>query len=373
MEDFSEPAGVDDGGTGHSDPGLSTSYAFASSDIVNNFEKPRPSTKTGSTKPTSSNGDERSDGGRRSSRPSRPSMTNDTSSNDGNDDYGQSQKSRFRFKSKSKRRRDDDERSRHRHHHHRTKRRRESPPAEHSETERLDPDTAFRESLFDAMADDEGAAFWEGVYGQPVPQVPKVKEGPAGKLEAMTDEEYVAHVRAEMYKKTHQHLLEEKERRDAAKKERERLAEEARREDAESERFRRKVEESLRRGRERKLKVQKGTEWTQRWKDYEMAFEDLRVPSKAAAWKVPWPVFKGIKEDLKREEIEEFFLNAPTSGQPEEADLAKILKSERVRWHPDKIQQKLGGHGVDENKMKGVTAVFQIIDRMWTEMRDGKG
>ena len=31
-----------------------------------------------------------------------------------------------------------------------------------------DPEAAFRESLFDAMADDEGAAFWEGVYGQPI-------------------------------------------------------------------------------------------------------------------------------------------------------------------------------------------------------------
>jgi hypothetical protein len=368
METSTESAMESDQNTGPQLHQPSRSSAFTPGDIINEFKNSTSGNKNENERPSYRNGESRSDAAQRSSQRADHSATN---SNDSKDEYDQSHKSRFRFKSKSKG--DKDEYfHRHRHHRHRTKRRRVSPSLADFEPEPIDSDTAFRESLFDAMADDEGAAFWEGVYGQPIPQVPHVKEGPAGKLETMTDDEYVAYVRAEMYKKTHQHLLEEKERREAAKKERERLEKEARREDAESEHFRRKVEESLRRGRERKMKIQKGTEWAQRWKDYETSFEDLRIPSKTATWRVPWPVFKGVKEDLNKEEIESFFLNAPTSGKPEEADLPKILKAERVRWHPDKIQQKLGGHAVDENKMKGVTAVFQIIDRMWTEMRDGK-
>jgi hypothetical protein len=44
------------------------------------------------------------------------------------------------------------------------------------------------------------------------------------------------------------------------------------------------------------------------------------------------------------------------------------LKEERVRWHPDKIQQRLGGR-VDEAVMRDVTAVFQIVDKLWTDTR----
>lgn len=72
---------------------------------------------------------------------------------------------------------------------------------------------------------------------------------------------------------------------------------------------------------------------------------------------------------MGKDEVEAFFLNAPTAGKPDQADLVKTLKLERVRWHPDKIQQKLGAHGIDEGRMQGVTQVFQIVDRMWNEMK----
>jgi hypothetical protein len=236
----------------------------------------------------------------------------------------------------------------------------------------LDPDAAFRESLFDAMADDEGAEFWEGVYGQPVPRIAPVKEGPTGELEAMTEDEYAAHVRAEMYKKTHQYLFEEKARREKAKKEKERLAEKARREEAASEQFRRVVDESLKRGRERKERAQRATQWAARWNAYEEAWDELGDRSKSGAARIPWPVWRGTKEDISKEEIEAFFLNGPTSGKPDQTDLLRTLKVERVRWHPDKVQQKLGGQGVDELKMQSITAVFQIIDRLWCELRDNR-
>lgn len=300
---------------------------------------------------------------------------------EGADEYARSQGSRFRFKSakrKPERERGHD-RERHRHHHHRSKRHKsEAPddPALYDDThlpntqseQFLDPDALFRESLFDAMADDEGAQFWEGVYGQPIPKIDPVKENPqTGKLEAMTEEEYAAHIRAEMYKKTHQHLLEEKERKDRMKRESARMAEEARRQERESEAFRRQVEESLKRGRERKDKAERAQGWSKKWADYQALWDAFKTDTTGDP-KIPWPVWSGKQDDLGKEEIEEFFLNGPTAGNPDQVALMKVLKTERVRWHPDKIQQKLGGHGgVEEAKMQGVTSVFQIIDRMWNE------
>ncbi|TVY33923.1 hypothetical protein LSUB1_G007711 [Lachnellula subtilissima] len=266
-----------------------------------------------------------------------------------NDEYRASHKSKFRFKSKRKsshdeesrgssRHRDEERHHRHHKHHHRSKRRKPSPakddPSLYDDThlpntssaQFADPDVAFRESLFDAMADDEGASFWEGVYGQPIHTYPDVKEGPTGELEQMTDEEYTAYVRGKMYEKTHQHLVEEKRRRDEAKKEREKAAKEGRREEREAQRFRSKVEE----------------------------------------------MESGKRKDVCFKEIERFFLYAPSSGEPTEMQLGKVLKTERVRWHPDKIQQKLGGQDVAEDVLQAVTEVFQLIDRMWSEIRDQK-
>jgi hypothetical protein len=306
----------------------------------------------------------------------------DVKSSKDEDEYTRSHRSRFKFK--SKKRSPDDRRSspegsdrrkhRHEHRHHHSKRRKRSPVGDSphlyddtylpntSSTQYMDPDTAFRESLLDAMADDEGAQFWEGVYGQPIHTYSDVKQGPQGELEKMTDEEYAAYVRAKMYEKTHQHLLEEKARRDAAKKEQERLAKEGRREEREAQRFRDKVEESLKRGEERKKK----RVWEERWATYMQRWEELGKPPH----RIPWPTESGSRKDITRAEVEKFFLLAPSSGSPNETELFKILKSERVRWHPDKIQQKLGGQGVDESTIRAVTEVFQIIDAMWNEGRN---
>ncbi|KAI2835100.1 hypothetical protein CBS11350_10290 [Aspergillus niger] len=114
--------------------------------------------------------------------------------------------SKFRFK--------DPSRKRHRHHSndrprdrhrtpspkrkkHRAPHRRKHttpPPDADPSTTRFSPTTAFRESLFDALGDDEGAAYWESVYGQPIHtySVPEVPKGPNGELEMMDEEEYAA-------------------------------------------------------------------------------------------------------------------------------------------------------------------------------------
>ncbi|KAL9131391.1 MAG: hypothetical protein Q9217_000659 [Psora testacea] len=156
----------------------------------------------------------------------------------------------------------------------------------------MSPDTAFRESLFDALADDEGAAFWEGVYGQPIhtysPSRPNNDhskddaENPG--LERMTDDEYVAYVRAKMWEKSHGYV-------------------------------------------------------------------------------------SGKREDVTKEEVERFYMHAPQAVWDGEVDLGNVLKKERVKWHPDKMQQRAGTDRLDEETVKLVTAVFQVVDRLWGEVK----
>jgi len=117
----------------------------------------------------------------------------------------------------------------------------------------LDSEAAFRESLFDAMADDEGADYWSSIYGQPIHTYPNTYLSPeTGRLEKMTDEEYTEFVRTKMWEKTHQHVLEERARREAAAKALKEEREQARRNGDKMERdrdvFAKRMEESLKRG-----------------------------------------------------------------------------------------------------------------------------
>ncbi|KAI9768025.1 MAG: hypothetical protein M1840_005337 [Geoglossum simile] len=325
------------------------------------------------------------------------------------DGYSSSRRSKFRFKSKPRSKSADGSSTSHRKRHrrspkredggancyYRSKRRRESRdgqtvddptlyddtylPNSHS-SQYLSPDDAFRESLFDAMADDEGAAYWEGVYGQPLHVYSKDKPGRGGELEQMTDEEYAAHVRAKMYEKTHQYIIEERARREEVKKREQRMKEEGRKMQQESEAFERRIVESLRRGEERKRKKRQ----KERWEEYLRAWQELRSvgpdsevgqakQSKGARHRIPWPVETGHFSDITREAVEKFFLNGSSTCETEETlDLLAMLKTERVRWHPDKMQQRLGIEQLDRETMAAVTAVFQVVDWMWSELRDKK-
>ncbi|KAI0542213.1 hypothetical protein GGR58DRAFT_453150 [Xylaria digitata] len=248
-------------------------------------------------------------------------------------------------------------RHRHRHHHHRHKRRRtrsrsHTPPNPHDPPP-LDAEAAFRESLFDAMADDEGAAYWEGVYGQPIHVYSQERAGPEGELERMGDDEYAAYVRQKMWEKTHQGLLEERARREERRKQKERNAEEAAR-------LTKEMESSLRRGEERRAK--KG--WKERWHTYSKTWEAWDGTPEGVAW----PVRSGRREDIEASTVREFYVMGIDPVEVGETEFLVRLKDERVRWHPDKIQQRLGGR-VDEAVMRDVTAVFQIVDKLWTDTR----
>ncbi|KAF9874047.1 hypothetical protein CkaCkLH20_08419 [Colletotrichum karsti] len=289
---------------------------------------------------------------------------------DDNDDTLRPRSSRIRLKSKHKsrshRHRDrdrdreddgggvEDSRSHRRHHHRRHRRRSRSPtPPNPHEPQALDPDAAFRESLFDAMADDEGAAYWQGVYGQPIHVYSNERPGPQGELERMTDDEYASHVRQKMWEKTHQGLLEEKARRDEARK---RKSEEEKR----NRKLQEDMERSLRRGEERRQKKR----WTTLWEEYTQAWSGWTGDVDG----IPWPVESGHRTDVGEKEVRRFIVNGLAVEEIGEKEFAAKLREERVRWHPDKMQQKLGGQ-VDGAVMKDITAIFQIIDKLWADTR----
>ncbi|KAF1968430.1 hypothetical protein BU23DRAFT_480127 [Bimuria novae-zelandiae CBS 107.79] len=275
------------------------------------------------------------------------------------DVYGKAKASRFQFKDKS---------------HQRSKRARHGNDDDEdldreerrSKRYRFDTDAMFRESIFDAMADDEGADYWEGVYGQPIHIYPNTKPGPDGKLERMTDEEYADFVRMKMWEKSHQHILEERAARERARQKRKeqnrRFKEDTAKEEEEREKTRRQMEESLHRGAGRRRAKEAEASWAKylaKW-DHLKRLQDPGPEDPREV--IPWPVASGRASHVEPKTIEQFLRSSPSWRQ----DALALLKVERVRWHPDKMQQRFGQH-IDTETMKLVTAVFQVVDRLWNE------
>ncbi|KAL2047197.1 hypothetical protein N7G274_001216 [Stereocaulon virgatum] len=241
--------------------------------------------------------------------------------------------------------------------------------AQYAQPDSLDPDTAFRESLFDALADDEGAAFWEGVYGQPIHNYSPYtatkdsfedNDPENSNLERMTDEEYVSYVRSKMWEKSHQYIFEERRKREEQRKEKKVKEEEGKR-------WRVGVEEALRRAEERR----KRERWRGVWEAYLAKWATTFSTTIRGSMKerISWPVESGNWKDVGKEEVERFFKHAAAAKNAREVDLVDVLKKERVRWHPDKMQQRAGSEGIDEGTMKVVTACFQVVDRLWSERK----
>jgi hypothetical protein len=235
----------------------------------------------------------------------------------------------------------------------------------------MDRETAFRESLFDAMADEEGADYWASVYGQPIHNYPNTyvsKE--TGKLESMNEDEYAEYVRTKMWEKSHQHIVEERARREAAakkaKEEREAARKSGSRMEADQDAFRRRMEESLRKGEERR--AEKG--WKDAWRRYLDKWEEVmkqrsQLEEAADLDKIiPWPTVSGNAKDIDASHITAFFEHMPKELR--EKGLKDVLKKERIRWHPDKMQQRLG-RGLREQTLQTVTATFQLIDNLWSK------
>ncbi|QLQ78546.1 hypothetical protein HG537_0A07930 [Torulaspora globosa] len=64
--------------------------------------------------------------------------------------------------------------------------------------------------------------------------------------------------------------------------------------------------------------------------------------------------------DLTTDRVEEFYLRSCSQLG---FDLPSILKTERLKWHPDRLVGKLTTE--DAETMKKVTRLFQIINELW--------
>ena len=123
----------------------------------------------------------------------------------------------------------------------------------------------------------------------------------------------------------------------------------------------------MRRGEERK----RAKEAVKGWEVYEAKWAELNgtvnppalEPEKVAEL-IPWPVLSGKAKDVDEAAIERFLRAAPAWS----ADASALLKAERVRWHPDKMQRRFG-QKIDEEAIRGVTAVFQVVDQLWNARR----
>ncbi|KAL8705989.1 MAG: hypothetical protein Q9201_000933 [Fulgogasparrea decipioides] len=253
-------------------------------------------------------------------------------------------------------------------HHHRSRQHR-SPSL--SSDQHLDSETAFRESLFDALADDEGAAFWESVYGQPIhtysPYIlssAKTNNDPEqAELQRMTDDEYATYVRARMWEKSHGFIIEERRRREVERVRRKH------REKHERD-WERSVEEALKRGEERREKSRWKDAWGRYLRGWDVLSQIGNREDTEMKERIPWPVETVRYKDVAAEQVEKFFKHAPQPRKPgDEVNLGATLKVERLRWHPDKFLQRAGGQGLDKETIAKVTTVFQVIDRMWSGMR----
>lgn len=256
---------------------------------------------------------------------------------------------------------------------------------------------AFRESLFDALADDEGAAYWESVYSQPIhvysrPTV-KNEHGESGQ---MNDDEYVDYVKTKMWERKHPEIVLERERSERKR----RRAEEER--TKEREEFVRRKEQAAwektqrRRYRDRddkdggqdhqydfageancapKTSERQTQEYVSAWSRYVTAWDQLKNellaqhngnvqanPSNPAK-RIPWPVI--ADKPVIKSNIEDFMRRVPADDQ---RTRLQLLKAERVRWHPDKVQQRFAGQ-IDGGTMKVVTGVFQVVDGLVEEER----
>ncbi|KAI9659332.1 MAG: hypothetical protein M1821_001590 [Bathelium mastoideum] len=274
------------------------------------------------------------------------------------------------------------------HHHHRSNRSQPDDSASHMprEPSPVEPLTAFREALFDALADDEGAEYWSHVYGQPLDAWPRadVERQYGG---AVGDDDYAKYVREQMWERSHGHIIEERERRARQAqmaREAEKLRERKDRKRWEEEKEWRRAMEKRVRKREEK---EEGRRWEEAWERYGRSWEDVLLKRKEeqgsdgnsdsgksveqkkcdTRGRIPWPVESGKAKHVSKDAVELFFRNALSSSDFTTKSVS--LRAERVRWHPDKIRHHFGGQTIDDETMKLVNSVFLVVDALYNDSK----
>ena len=267
-------------------------------------------------------------------------------------------------------------------------------PVEPTRAGQPSTDHAFRESLFDALADDEGADYWSEVYGQPIHtyERPTVRTE-KGELEQMSDQQYAEYVKAKMWEKKHPEIVLERERKARKQQEEDELkqrrkesfmrdrqkeawqrSQKAGPNNSDEDRYEFEVPKATWQGADDRARERERL-WKVAWDNYLGAWDELKrqllaesssdetsTKLKPSA-RIPWPVLE--RKPAVKANIDAFMQHIP--GNDREAQL-KALKAERVRWHPDKMQQRFSGR-VDEGTMMLVTGVFHVVDALMDEWR----
>jgi hypothetical protein len=173
--------------------------------------------------------------------------------------------------------------------------------------------------------------------------------------------------------------MEEKERRKEARARR-REWEKTRRMEKEKSGFEKAVEESLKKG------AEEDKRWKERWQGYLDGWEKLKAlgadpvggqteKDSVLRNKISWPVESGRWKDVNKEgetscvtllwpRMQLLMKHNPTFGYTQDRAGAGGIQT--------RSSKGLGSLGIDEGVMQAVTAVFQVIDRMWSELRERK-
>lgn len=120
-----------------------------------------------------------------------------------------------------------------------------------------------------------------------------------------------------------------------------------------------------------------------RWDRYTRAWAELSNATAQSRMtrnprnSIPWPTDAGTFSSCQSAEaadIEAFFhygLLSPVIPGKKSAELLAILKAEKVRWHPDKMQRLFVHTGaLDDETLRTATAVSQVVNRMNQEEQE---
>lgn len=219
----------------------------------------------------------------------------------------------------------------------------------------LGTDSAFRQKLFDAMAEDEPLDSLEAEYGFTVPSRWRNGTGTtyahAGMaksgLEAMEEEEYAEYVRRNMWRRTHRQEVIAMEERDREAKRKERELKEARRKQREDERERKRRAEQREQKKAERERQGHREAYTAKWASLNASKAAAPNGAHLQFSDIPWPVYpprdSPISADsLTSEAISRFLLDpvaGPSSAELDSAGVRDVLRAAIRSYHPDRFRR----------------------------------
>jgi hypothetical protein len=141
----------------------------------------------------------------------------------------------------------------------------------------------------------------------------------------------------------------EEERKKKEQEEKEKREQKAREEAARKvrkEREAKKLREELERKERERLRKER-EEWDQSWTNYQaqwVKFKASKPRPLTLRQSIPWPVKSGAYGDVAASSVKEFMVMAV----PRNGDIAKLMRKECQKWHPDMVDKWLQGTKISE-------------------------